>query len=49
MVRLLLRDVPWPELFTVIDAASKPALSPLRKPIRARGLYSLFLDALERK
>ena len=43
MLQLFLRDLPLQAGFTVIDAASMPALSRLHKPRRALGMYSLFL------
>ena len=43
MLQLFLRDLPLQAGFTVIDAASKPALSRLHKPRRALGMYSMFL------
>ena len=40
---LFLRDLPLQAGFTVVDEASVLALSRLRKPRRALGMYSLLL------
>ena len=45
---LFLRDLPLQAGFTVIDAASMPALARLHKPRRALGMYSLFLSSTEK-
>ena len=46
---LFLRELPLKERFTVVDTASKPTLSPLRTPRRARDeKWLLLLDAREK-
>ena len=46
---LFLREPPLKERFTVVDTASKPTLSPLRTPRRARDEKCLLLlDAREK-